>query len=103
MGLTSGCMQPHEDHGKAGYLTIEDFEASATLDNYARASPKGEASKNVVEEVAGVHQLFNEPFMLDGSGFRPDGIARYQPTFLTTRPMRRRSSVTRICRCIDRR
>jgi hypothetical protein len=35
MCLTCGCMLPHEDHGKADYLTIEDLEASATLDNYS--------------------------------------------------------------------
>jgi hypothetical protein len=30
--LTCGCMLPHEDHGKADYLTIEDLEKSAKLD-----------------------------------------------------------------------
>jgi hypothetical protein len=33
MCLTCGCMLPHEDHGKADYLTIEDLEKSAKLDN----------------------------------------------------------------------
>lgn len=32
MCLTCGCMLPHEDHGKADYLTIEDLEKSAQLD-----------------------------------------------------------------------
>jgi hypothetical protein len=33
MWLTRGCLLPHEDHGKADYLTIEDLEKSAKLDN----------------------------------------------------------------------
>lgn len=33
MCLTCGCMRPHEDHGNADYLTIEDLERSAKLDN----------------------------------------------------------------------
>ena len=33
MCLTCGCELPHEDHGKADYLTIEDLEKSAKLDN----------------------------------------------------------------------
>ena len=32
MCLTCGCELPHEDHGKADYLTIEDLEKSAKLD-----------------------------------------------------------------------
>lgn len=32
MCLTCGCKLPHEDHGKADYLTIEDLEASAKID-----------------------------------------------------------------------
>lgn len=32
MCLTCGCLLPHEDHGKADYLTIEDLEASAKID-----------------------------------------------------------------------
>ena len=32
MCLTCGCMLPHEDHGKADYLTIEDLEKSAKID-----------------------------------------------------------------------
>ena len=47
MCLTCGCMLPHEDHGKVGYLTIEDLEASATLDNYSL----DEAVKNLVATV----------------------------------------------------
>jgi hypothetical protein len=34
MCLTCGCLLPHEDHGKADYLTIEDLEASATIDSF---------------------------------------------------------------------
>lgn len=34
MCLTCGCMLPHEDHGKADYLTIEDLEKSARVDGY---------------------------------------------------------------------
>jgi hypothetical protein len=30
--LTCGCMLPHEDHGNADYLTIEDLEKSAKID-----------------------------------------------------------------------
>jgi hypothetical protein len=33
MCLTCGCELPHEDHGKSDYLTIEDLEKSAKLDN----------------------------------------------------------------------
>lgn len=33
MCLTCGCMKPHEDHGNADYLTIEDLEKSAKLDD----------------------------------------------------------------------
>ena len=33
MCLTCGCELPHEDHGKADYMTIEDLEKSAKLDN----------------------------------------------------------------------
>ena len=32
MCLTCGCMLPHEDHGNADYLTIEDLEKSAKID-----------------------------------------------------------------------
>jgi hypothetical protein len=35
MCLTCGCMLPHEDHGKADYLTIEDLEASSKIDDYS--------------------------------------------------------------------
>lgn len=34
MCLTCGCLLPHEDHGKADYLTIEDLEKSAAIDGY---------------------------------------------------------------------
>jgi hypothetical protein len=33
MCLTCGCLLPHEDHGKSDYLTIEDLEKSAKLDD----------------------------------------------------------------------
>ncbi len=33
MCLTCGCLKPHENHGKEDYLTIEQFEKSAGLDN----------------------------------------------------------------------
>jgi hypothetical protein len=47
MCLTCGCKLPHEDHGKAGYLTIEDLEKSAEIDGYSL----DEAVKNLVETV----------------------------------------------------
>jgi hypothetical protein len=47
MCLTCGCMLPHEDHGKANYLTIEDLEAAATIDDLAL----DEAVKNLVATV----------------------------------------------------
>lgn len=31
--LTCGCELPHEDHGNADYLTIEDLEKSAKIDS----------------------------------------------------------------------
>lgn len=34
MCLTCGCLLPHENHGKTGYLTIEDLEESAEIDGY---------------------------------------------------------------------
>ncbi len=34
MCLTCGCLLPHEDHGKEGYLTIEGLEKSAAIDGY---------------------------------------------------------------------
>jgi exonuclease I len=40
-------MLPHEDHGKANYLTIEDLEAAATIDDLAL----DEAVKNLVATV----------------------------------------------------
>jgi hypothetical protein len=33
MCLTCGCMLPHDDHGNADYLTIEDLETSAAADS----------------------------------------------------------------------
>ncbi len=33
MCLTCGCMEPHNDHGKADYMLIEHLEKSAKLDN----------------------------------------------------------------------
>ena len=32
MCLTCGCALPHENHGNADYLTIEDLERSARVD-----------------------------------------------------------------------
>ncbi|HEX5695043.1 MAG TPA: hypothetical protein VFZ15_01565 [Acidimicrobiia bacterium] len=40
-------MLPHEDHGKAGYLTIEDLEKSAEIDGYTL----DEAVQNLVKTV----------------------------------------------------
>ena len=48
MCLTCGCMLPHEDHGKAEYLTIEDLEKSAQVDGY----DLDEAVRNLVATVA---------------------------------------------------
>jgi hypothetical protein len=47
MCLTCGCLLPHEDHGKAGYLTIEDLEKSAEIDGYTL----DQAVKNLVKTV----------------------------------------------------
>lgn len=47
MCLTCGCLLPHEDHGKAGYLTIEDLEKSAKIDGYAL----DQAVQNLVKTV----------------------------------------------------
>jgi hypothetical protein len=47
MCLTCGCQLPHEDHGKAEYLTIEDLERSAAIDSYSL----DEAVKNLVATV----------------------------------------------------
>lgn len=33
MCLTCGCMLPHEPHGSADHLTIEDLEKSARVDS----------------------------------------------------------------------
>jgi hypothetical protein len=41
-------MKPHEDHGKAAYLTIEDLEKSAKLDGLSL----DEAVANLNETVA---------------------------------------------------
>lgn len=35
MCLTCGCHLPHENHGKADYLLIEDLKKSAAIDNYS--------------------------------------------------------------------
>ena len=47
MCLTCGCLLPHEDHGKTGYLTIEDLERSAEIDGYSL----DQAVQNLVETV----------------------------------------------------
>ena len=47
MCLTCGCLLPHEDHGKADYLTIEDLEKSAEVDGYTL----DEALKNLLKTV----------------------------------------------------
>lgn len=47
MCLTCGCKLPHEDHGKPDYLTIEELEKSAQLDNLSL----DDAVKNLVETV----------------------------------------------------
>lgn len=47
MCLTCGCKLPHEDHGKADYLTIEDLEKSAKLDDLSL----NEAVKTLVATV----------------------------------------------------
>lgn len=47
MCLTCGCMLPHEDHGKTDYLTIEDLESAAAIDELAL----DEAVKNLVATV----------------------------------------------------
>lgn len=35
MCLTCGCLKPHDNHGNAGYLVIENLEKSARLDGYS--------------------------------------------------------------------
>ncbi|MDQ3765749.1 MAG: hypothetical protein M3346_00140 [Actinomycetota bacterium] len=45
MCLTCGCKLPHEDHGKEDYLTIEDLEKSAALDEIGL----DEAVKRLIE------------------------------------------------------
>jgi len=47
MCLTCGCLLPHEDHGKTGYLTIEDLEESAEIDGYTL----DKALQNLIETV----------------------------------------------------
>ena len=47
MCLTCGCMQPHDDHGNADYLTIEDLERSAAADGMGL----DDAVKNLVTTV----------------------------------------------------
>ncbi|MGH8951767.1 MAG: hypothetical protein ACRDX9_10105 [Acidimicrobiia bacterium] len=40
-------MLPHEDHGKTGYLTIEDLEKSAEIDGYTL----DQALQNLIDTV----------------------------------------------------
>ena len=47
MCLTCGCLLPHEDHGKTGYLTIEDLEKSAEVDAYSLE----QALQNLIDTV----------------------------------------------------
>ena len=47
MCLSCGCLLPHEDHGKAGYLTIEDLDRSAEIDGHTLA----QAVENLVKTV----------------------------------------------------
>lgn len=47
MCLTCGCMKPHDDHGKPDYLTIDELEKSAKLDNMSL----DEAVANLVKTV----------------------------------------------------
>jgi hypothetical protein len=47
MCLTCGCLKPHDNHGKADYLLIEDLEKSARIDGYSL----DEAVRNLVKTV----------------------------------------------------
>ncbi|CAN5468142.1 hypothetical protein BH24ACT7_BH24ACT7_26120 [soil metagenome] len=47
MCLTCGCMLPHDNHGKSGYLTIDQLEQSAKIDDYTL----DQAVANLVETV----------------------------------------------------
>jgi hypothetical protein len=47
MCLTCGCMKPHDDHGKSGYLLIDDLERSAKNDDLKL----DDAVKNLVKTV----------------------------------------------------
>lgn len=47
MCLTCGCGLPHDDHGNSDYLTIEDLENAAKLDDLGL----DEAVKNLVATV----------------------------------------------------
>ena len=47
MCLTCGCMLPHQNHGNADYLTIEELEKSARADNMSL----DEAVANLVKTV----------------------------------------------------
>jgi len=47
MCLTCGCNLPHEDHGKEGYLLIEDLERSAKKDDLSL----DDAVKNLIATV----------------------------------------------------
>lgn len=52
MCLTCGCKLPHENHGKSDYLTIEDLERSAALDQLSL----DEAVENLKQTVAAAQQ-----------------------------------------------
>ena len=47
MCLTRGRKLPHQDHGRADYLLIEDLEKSAKLDDFSL----DQAVKNLVDTV----------------------------------------------------
>lgn len=47
MCLTCGCGLPHDDHGNAEYITIDDLEKAARADDM----PLDEAVMNIAETV----------------------------------------------------
>ena len=47
MCLTCGCMLPHDEHGSRDHLTIEDLEASASVDSMGL----DEAVRNLIATV----------------------------------------------------
>jgi hypothetical protein len=47
MCMTCGCKLPHEDHGKTGYILIDDLERSAKNDDLSL----DDAVRNLVETV----------------------------------------------------